>query len=354
MERGLRIRATGCVAATIVALVVALAVPAVAQTDETLETRAARVYTPTGITVKAGDRVDITATGRISFGEGPISDLGPNGIPWGPRCSDIAENEGRAFPWPAPRLDCWSLFARIGPGDPIPVGDGATFTAKRNGQLRLGLNDNYAADNTGTFTVQVSVAPPGTTPTTEPEPPAPGADASDEGSSSNAAPFVVIGAVVLLAVGLLLFFLLRRRRDDGSAPEPAPAPEPVLAPVAAAVPEPEPVPAATGVPNAPPDPESIDVNIFEVEFVNGLQLRVGYNHFPDGTPVNWRVLQSRKPVAVGSFVAQGGGSTNHFETAALGVKLEGRDAHPDGADVQFDWSINGVPFRYAVRRDPNC
>jgi hypothetical protein len=117
---------------------------------------------------------------------------------------------------------------------------------------------------------------------------------------------------------------------------------------------PEPVPAAPGILIAPPDPESIDVNIFEVEFLNGLQLRIGYNHFPDGTPVNWRVLQSGKPVAVGSFVAQGGGSTNHFETANLGVKLEGRDAHPDGADVQFDWSINGVPFRYSVRRDPNC
>jgi hypothetical protein len=38
----------------------------------------------------------------------------------------------------------------------------------------------------------------------------------------------------------------------------------------------------------------------------------------------------------------------------LGIKLTGRDSEPDGADVQFDWNINGVPFRYSVRRDPNC
>src|SRR5206468_4616390 len=78
------------------------------------------------------------------------------------------------------------------------------------------------------------------------------------------------------------------------------------------------------------------------------------NHCPDGTAVNWRVMQSHKPVAVGSFVGVGGGSTNHFETMPLGVKLTGRDSEPDGADVQFDWNINGVPFRYSVRRDPNC
>ena len=60
------------------------------------------------------------------------------------------------------------------------------------------------------------------------------------------------------------------------------------------------------------------------------------------------------PIATGEFVTKGGGSTNHEESVPLGVKLEGRATNPDGADVQFDWSINGVPFRYSVRRDPNC
>ena len=83
-------------------------------------------------------------------------------------------------------------------------------------------------------------------------------------------------------------------------------------------------------------------------------MRVGYNHFPEGVDLRWQVTQNRIPVAVGSFRTQGGGSTNHFETITLGVKLEGRDTQPDGADVQFDWTINDVPFRYSVRRDPNC
>jgi len=112
--------------------------------------------------------------------------------------------------------------------------------------------------------------------------------------------------------------------------------------------------AAVAVLTAPPETDSIDVNIFEVEFSNGLTLRVGYNHFPEGTELQWRVSQNRVTAATGSFVAKGGGSTNHLETVPLGVKLEGRQTMPDGADVQFDWSINGVPFRYSVRRDPNC
>ena len=122
-----------------------------------------------------------------------------------------------------------------------------------------------------------------------------------------------------------------------SAAEAAVAPVPIVQPFA-----------------APPDPDSIDVNIFDVEFSNGLTLRIGYNHFPEGTPLRWRVTQDRVVAAAGEFVAKGGGSTNHFETVPLGVKLEGREAHPDGADVEFDWSINGVPFKYSVRRDPNC
>jgi hypothetical protein len=338
------------------ALLFALAAPSVAQTAKTVEINPLRVYTPTGIAVRSGDKVAITAEGQVAFGSGQIADLGPNGIPWGSRCSGIAESEGRGSTWPAPGLNCWSLFARVGAGDPVEIGDGATFTAKGNGQLRLGVNDNYTGDNSGTFTAEVTVTPPGT-PTTEAPAGGPGAGgtSADEGSS-NAALFIVIGAVVLVGLGLLVVLLRRRRSADEEA-----APEPALAPVAAAaaipgadMDRPEAMPSAPGMMIAPPDPESIDVNIFEVEFINGLQLRVGYNHFPDGTPVNWRVLQDHKPVAVGSFVAQGGGSTNHFETASLGLKLEGRDTHPDGADVQFDWSINGVPFRYSVRRDPNC
>jgi hypothetical protein len=335
------------------------ALPGGAVGTTTVKVDPQRVYTPTSVTVRKGDTVAISASGTVIFGAGPIANLGPEGIAWGRQCTAIANPEHRQIPWPAPGLGCWSLIARIGIGRPIAVGTSATFKAASAGRLQLGVNDNYVEDNSGSFTAQVAVTPAGSGGTTGPSGTGGGttgtgatAGSTGSGSSSKTGLFVVIVAVVVLAAALLLFFLRRRKTDEAGEEAPG-SPEPIVAPGAAVppppppvlVPEPEPEPAAPGVPIAPPDPESIDVNIFEVEFVNGLQLRIGYNHFPDGTPVNWKVTQSRKPVAVGSFVAQGGGSTNHFETAALGLKLEGRDAHPDGADVQFDWSINGVPFR---------
>jgi len=359
---------TGAVALAIACLVAAAPAGATGATGSTgsagstehnVTVNGKPIYTPTGITVQKGDTLTITATGAISFGGGQIANLGPQGIPWGEQCDKIANPHQRRFPWPLRGAPCWSLLGRIGREQAIEIGPSKRFAADRNGELLLGVNDNFVRDNTGSWDAKVTVTPEGVTP------PAP-SSSSSSGGGSSALIFVLLGVVLLIALGLLLFFLRRRRKNepgDGNA-EPAPAwpPAPVAAPVAAgaaaaasdAAPEPEPAPAAPAIPMAPNDPESIDVNIFDVEFTNGLQLRVGYNHFPDGTPVNWRVMQSNKPVAVGSFVAVGGGSINHFETMPLGVKLTGRDSEPDGADVQFDWNINGVPFRYSVRRDPNC
>ena len=311
------------------------------------------IYTDTGIAVHKGDTVTITASGKLHFGGGQISALDPAGIPWGKQCDDIANPQFRSIPWPLKGAPCWSLLGRIGRAKPIEIGPSKTFTADRDGKLFLGVNDNFVRDNEGSWDAKVTVTPAGVAP-----------PSTSSGGSSSALIFVLLGAVLLIALGLLFFFLRRRRKarpGDEAAPAPAAFPPPpvvpgamVLEPAHAAAPAPEPAPEVPAIPIAPPDPESIDVNIFEVEFTNGLQLRVGYNHFPDGTPVNWRVTQSRKPVAVGSFVAQGGGSTNHYETMPLGVKLQGRDSEPDGADVQFNWNVNGVPFRYSVRRDPNC
>ena len=92
-----------------------------------------------------------------------------------------------------------------------------------------------------------------------------------------------------------------------------------------------------------------EVNIFEVEFSDRASLRVGYNYFPEGTVVHWRVAQRANPRASGEFVTNGGGNTYHFVTIPLGVELE---PDPDGADVNFTWAIGTVPFHYSVRRDP--
>jgi hypothetical protein len=95
--------------------------------------------------------------------------------------------------------------------------------------------------------------------------------------------------------------------------------------------------------------EFTDTNIFEVEFSDRSSLRVGYNYFPEGTIVYWRIAQHAIPAGAGEFVTDGGGNAYHFVTLPLGVELE---ADPEGADVHFAWAIGGVPFQYSVRRDP--
>ncbi len=341
----------------------------------TIKVQPAKIYTDTGLSVKAGETVTVSAKGRIHFGGGKIANLSPAGIPRGPECAQISVAQPRDTPWPAIRLACWSLIAKvgIGPSAAIGVGDGDSFTAPTTGRLFLGVNDNFVDDNSGAWTAQITIAPPTpvtTTPTTTPAP--------ASGKKKSSSPIgIILGAVVLIAVAALLWFFFagRKKKDDddepamvaaaapvvapespytamAAAPKPEPLPVMVAPPPPSPLPEPEPVAPLT--PSAPPQPDSIDVNIFEVEFTNGLTLRVGYNHFPEGTRLQWKVTQGRIPVASGHFLTKGGGSTNHVETMALGVKLDGHDAQPDGADVQFDWTINGVPFRYSVRRDPNC
>ena len=308
-----------------------------------------------GIAVRVGDVVTINANGYVHFGGPPITHLGPAGIPSGSKCSAIAKGQARNSRWPAPGLACWSLIGRIGTGSPFEIGANAIVHAHRAGDLFLGVNDNYLPDNSGQFSVVVTVsAPTITTPSTSTIPPV-----STGKHRSSASILAIAAAVVVLFLAAGLWVLIaRRRRGRPAVNEPAVAateiPEPSIAdsPTGEVPPPEEMIEPPTIF--APPEADSIDVNIFEVEFSNGLTLRVGYNHFPDGTELRWRVSQSRVPSASGMFITRGGGSTNHVETVPLGVKLAGRDTHPDGADVQFDWSINGVPFRYSVRRDPNC
>jgi hypothetical protein len=340
--------------ASLLALCVAVASPVSAASSAvvshvTLESD--QIYTNTGITLHVGDSVTIEATGQIRFGGGKIQAVSPKGIAWGKKCDAIASTEPRANPWPKNGVSCWSLIARVGTGNPFEVGPARSFRAARAGVLDLGLNDNFVDDNTGHWEATISVTAASAAPT-------PVAGATPAKKSSNGLVLVLVG-VAVLALLAVLFWLWRRSKRGGGA-ESAPgmgvpvdpalsaASAPLLAESGAAP------AAAVAVLSAPPETDSIDVNIFEVEFSNGLTLRVGYNHFPEGTELRWQVTQNRISAAAGSFVTQGGGSTNHVETIPLGVKLEGRQTMPDGADVQFDWAINGVPFRYSVRRDPNC
>ena len=263
-------------------------------------------------------------------------------------------------------MSCWSLIGKVGRnGKPFEIGTGTTFKAVNAGNLVLGVNDNFVNDNTGRILVTVGVTPPGvaaptTTPTTPSGAPAT-TPASTKKSSSNTITFLLLGAILVLIALLIVFFAMRRRRGDKPDPESAPEGVPPLAPVAAApLVRPDPIaaeeePVVAAPVGAAPLPDSIDVNIFEVEFPNGLTLRVGYNHFPEGTTLRWRVTQNRIPVAGGQLRHQGRREHQPLrDDPARRRSSRGATTQPDGADVQFDWTINGVPFRYSVRRDPNC
>jgi len=290
-----------------------------------------QTFTDTGLTVNKGDTITIRAAGTVQFQSGRKQTTTPAGRPWTTACLAIARAASDS-PFPAPGLPCWSLIAKVGTKSaPFEVGMQKTFVAPTSGSLFLGINDNYVADNAGAWTASLTTT-----------------SATSSGGSSSLLPLVAAGVGLLIAALLVWWVIARRRKPAPKpaaprAPKPSPTPEPVMA---ATVPRMTPEERANA---APFDPESTDVNIFRVELSEGAMMKVGYSFFPEGTEVQWRVAQGGATVASGAFVAEGGGSVQHFESLPLDVTLR-PDAN--GADVHFSWTIGDVPFAYNVRRDP--
>jgi hypothetical protein len=324
----LRCLAAGAGLSACAAAGLALAPPALAADTKEIVVASTRTWTPTPVSVRQGDRIGVEAAGRIHFGARPIDAMEPAGIPWGRPCDAIANRQGRASGWPARGLACWSLIGRIGDGPPFAIGAARTVTAPAGGPLQLGVNDNHLADNRGSWTVTVSVGGVSA-----------GGPGADEGSGGGS-PLPFVAVAVGLAGGLaVLVLLLRRRRPAGQV---APA-EAVPADQVAAAPAPAHAPA----PYARPEGDLTEVNIFDVQLDRDA-LHVGYNFFPEGTEVRWRIRHGAVPLAAGGFVAEGGGPANHFVTLAIEPALE-----PNGvADVEFAWLVGDVPFHYVVKRAP--
>ena len=264
-----------------------------AASTTTVQVEARHPFTRTGVTVKAGDKVTITATGKMYFGGGNLTAVAPTGVPWGPKCTAIVSATLHRQPFPAPGLPCYSLIAGRARARRSRSATRSRSTprprvapARRERQLRARQLRRMDGDRDRRH---------------------PGRGEHHElVSSSHTGLFVIIAVVVLLL--LLLLFLLRKRSKDrkkrgrGTRTAPEPVAPVVVPPVAAApVVEEMPAPVEEEViapldplqPFAAPDPDSIDVNIYEVEFNNGLVLRVGYNHFPEGTKLRFRVSQKR-------------------------------------------------------------
>jgi hypothetical protein len=115
-------------------------------------------WTASGVPIQVGETVTISATGGVSFSAGskpsaPAGDL--------PDCLTVANGPygWRASPFVANALPCSSLLGRIGEtGAIFYVGAGTTFKAGASGQLYFGVNDNSFGDNSGHWTVEVSVS----------------------------------------------------------------------------------------------------------------------------------------------------------------------------------------------------
>ncbi|HEX8721333.1 MAG TPA: hypothetical protein VF736_11925 [Pyrinomonadaceae bacterium] len=105
-------------------------------------------WTDSGLMVRKGQRLRITATGRVSLGEGRFST--PTGLPRVVDTEKLMRNEPTG-----------TLIAVIGDDNDefIAVGASREFYAPRDGRLFLGVNEGRLEDNTGSYDALIEVEP---------------------------------------------------------------------------------------------------------------------------------------------------------------------------------------------------
>lgn len=105
-------------------------------------------WTNTGVYVRAGDRINLNATGTIQMATGNPDDIA---TPGGARSGRTAANAiFRDRP-------AGMLIGRIGNGAPFAIGNMGQWTANATGTLYLGVNDDHLLDNSGEFVVSIDV-----------------------------------------------------------------------------------------------------------------------------------------------------------------------------------------------------
>jgi Ca2+-binding EF-hand superfamily protein len=105
-------------------------------------------WTNTGVYVRAGDRINMNATGTIQMATGNPDDIA---TPGGSRTGRTAAN-AMFRDQPA-----GVLIGRIGNGGPFVIGNTGQWTANATGTLYLGVNDDHLLDNSGEFVVSIDV-----------------------------------------------------------------------------------------------------------------------------------------------------------------------------------------------------
>lgn len=105
-------------------------------------------WNDSGVYVRAGDRINLNATGSIQMSIGDANDIAtPGGSRTGRKAANAIFRDQAAG----------ALIGRIGNGTPFFIGSTGQFTAQGTGQLYLGVNDDYLQDNTGEFIVSINV-----------------------------------------------------------------------------------------------------------------------------------------------------------------------------------------------------
>ena len=111
--------------------------------EQSFSVYADRVWTDTGMTIRAGETLRFVPTGVVVWGPGRRD--GPAGEVNSPY------NQSR----PIPDRPGAALIGRIG-NETFYIGEGSTsFRARTGGRLYLGINDDYVQDNQGHFQVTV-------------------------------------------------------------------------------------------------------------------------------------------------------------------------------------------------------
>jgi hypothetical protein len=105
-------------------------------------------WTDSGLMVRKGQKLRISATGRVSLGEGRFST--PTGLPRVVDTEKLMRNEPTG-----------ELIAVIGDDndDFIPLGANREFYAPRDGRLFLGVNEGKLDDNAGSYEALIEVEP---------------------------------------------------------------------------------------------------------------------------------------------------------------------------------------------------
>jgi len=105
-------------------------------------------WTSTGFVAKKGQRIRITATGKVSLGK--LGSSTPGGM------AAVADRDKLMSGEPT-----GALIAVIGDdnNDFVLIGTSKEFIATRDGMLFLGLNEGFLDDNAGSFDVTVEIDP---------------------------------------------------------------------------------------------------------------------------------------------------------------------------------------------------